>query len=572
MNVETSLMGAVRNRARSWYESVPLDPVDIANGASPTQLLWTVLRADRRVLIRGMIAGTLWFLAIAAAAPVVGLTIDRGVDGGRPLPWLALLAVVGALIAITDAVRHYHASRLYTMAHMRLARTVTAHVVDDPGLDQVRPPGDVASAISNDADRIGGLADTCCRGVGSVVAFVAVSIGLLISSWQIGLLIVVGTPVALLAAAPLWRPLERRNHTAMQVLGTASARAGDALAGLRVANGVGAGPELVRRFEEHSIAVRDATLSARRIEAGWRAIEVGLPGLFLASVLWVGGTSAARGDISAGELIAYLGLATYMAMPVATFVEVGAVLSEARASARRLLDVLHSTNTLPDADDDPAVSVTVPLGMFTAVVGRPALLDAVRASATGQSRGAIRVDGESDRLTWLVSPSDPFLFAGTVASNIAVGAAASRPIDRSVLVSCAVDEFIDSFPDGIDEDVSETGRSLSGGQRQRVALARALHHGAGRLLLIEPTSAVDAATEAVIAPAIARLRRGQTTVVATVSPLLVGAADVVIVVGDDGAELARGTPSVLGDHPALRRLLDGTDDVDTVDASGGRAR
>jgi ABC-type bacteriocin/lantibiotic exporter with double-glycine peptidase domain len=107
---------------------------------------------------------------------------------------------------------------------------------------------------------------------------------------------------------------------------------------------------------------------------------------------------------------------------------------------------------------------------------------------------------------------------------------------------------LDSLPGGLDGELTEKGRSLSGGQRQRVALARALLTDAEVLVLVEPTSAVDAHTEARIATRLADLRRGRTTVVVTASPLVL---DVV----DEVALVAGGRVQVTGRH---RDLMDGT--------------
>ena len=103
--------------------------------------------------------------------------------------------------------------------------------------------------------------------------------------------------------------------------------------------------------------------------------------------------------------------------------------------------------------------------------------------------------------------------------------------------------------------LDERGRGLSGGQRQRVVLARALAADAPVLVLVEPTSAVDAHTEARIAERVAAVRRGRTTVVTTVSPLWLHHADRVVLVEDDRA-IAEGThEELLLDSPAYRRVV-----------------
>ncbi len=106
-------------------------------------------------------------------------------------------------------------------------------------------------------------------------------------------------------------------------------------------------------------------------------------------------------------------------------------------------------------------------------------------------------------------------------------------------------DIVQSLDDGLDGYVAERGRSLSGGQRQRVALARAVLTNAPVLLLVEPTSAVDSHTESRIASRLRAERAGRTTVVVSASPIVLGEADDVILLGEDGTELARGTHAEL---------------------------
>jgi ABC-type multidrug transport system fused ATPase/permease subunit len=128
---------------------------------------------------------------------------------------------------------------------------------------------------------------------------------------------------------------------------------------------------------------------------------------------------------------------------------------------------------------------------------------------------------------------------------------------RAALDTASALDVLESIPDGLDGVVEERGRSYSGGQRQRLALARALLTDSDVLVLVEPTSAVDAHTEARIGQRLARHRRGRTTVVTTVSPLMLRQADEVLLL-EDGLVTARGTHHELlrdPDHPAYRHIV-----------------
>ena len=143
----------------------------------------------------------------------------------------------------------------------------------------------------------------------------------------------------------------------------------------------------------------------------------------------------------------------------------------------------------------------------------------------------------------LVGDHDAALFDGTVADNIAAGRA-DLPDLAAVAAVAAADEVITALPDGAASPVGERGRWLSGGQRQRVALARAVAADPEVLVLHDPTTAVDAATEHRIAARLRSARAGRSTVLVTTSPALLAACDRVVVIRD-GAAAAGGTHAEL---------------------------
>ncbi|MFT4229349.1 MAG: ABC transporter ATP-binding protein, partial [Microbacterium sp.] len=149
-----------------------------------------------------------------------------------------------------------------------------------------------------------------------------------------------------------------------------------------------------------------------------------------------------------------------------------------------------------------------------------ALLD----GAAPASRGA-----EAWRAAVLVAPHRAELFDGTVAWNLG---GADPAAARAALHAAACGDILDALPHGLDTPVGEGGTRLSGGQRQRIALARAYAADAPVLVLHEPTTSVDAATEQVIASRLRGIRAGRTTLVLTASPALLGACDRVVTADD----------------------------------------
>jgi ABC-type multidrug transport system fused ATPase/permease subunit len=155
----------------------------------------------------------------------------------------------------------------------------------------------------------------------------------------------------------------------------------------------------------------------------------------------------------------------------------------------------------------------------------------------------------------LVSEHDPRLFTGRLAGEL--DPTGSAPPDRvpAALHTASAGDVLEALPDGLATEVAERGRTFSGGQRQRLVLARALVADPEILVLVEPTSAVDAHTEARIADRLVAARAGRATVVCTTSPLLLDRADKVALVAD-GRVVAEGTHRELLDtDPRYRAVV-----------------
>ena len=139
----------------------------------------------------------------------------------------------------------------------------------------------------------------------------------------------------------------------------------------------------------------------------------------------------------------------------------------------------------------------------------------------------------------MVSDTGATLFSGPLRRAIDVRARGEEAL-WAALRTASAEDVLDLLDDGLDEEVAERGRSFSGGQRQRLVLARALAIDPEILVLVEPTSAVDAHTEARIARRLREHRAGRTTVITSTSPLMLDAVDVVAFL-EDGQVVATGT-------------------------------
>lgn len=506
----------------------------------------------------------------------------------------------------------------------RLRTALAARLLHPAGVRTDRATGELVSIASGDADTAASAIEARARLVAAGVAIAgATALLVRIDGW-LGLLVLAGTPVVLLVLQGLGPVISRRSEAAQQAAGQSAALATDLVRGLRAIRGIGATASSVDRYRAASRTTLAASLRAATATSGQAAAGVLLSGLFLAVVAGVAGVRAWNGDITVGELITVVGLAQFVAEPLGTLVMGARELAVARGSARRVAEVLaapRAVETTPPADvrarpgadavpdagpDDPAVefvdvhagslrglSLRVTRGHLVAVAGNDPR-DAVgirgllsREQAVPPDAGEVRVGGvpvgavplAELRRRVLVEPHDTDLFAGSVAENLRAhptalttdAPAADRPdpgavpmdrvpVDHPALRASAADEFVAAHPAGLDHPVAHRGATLSGGQRQRLALARCLLADPEVLVLSEPTTAVDAATEARIAAGLRRLRHGgpdvaRTTLALTNSPTLLAAADEVVLVLD-GVVADRGTHAdLVGRRADYRELV-----------------
>lgn len=541
-------------------------------------MLW-VGRQQWRTQVLGMLAGMAWMLAIALVPAAVGKGVDDGIvpgDLGGLVRWSLVLIGLGAICAVTAAIRHYFAVYNWLFASYRGAQ-LTAQGAEraGPALTRTMPSGEVVAVFANDVMRLGGLYDVMGRFSGAVVSYAVVGAILLAASPALGWLVLLGGPVMLASLSLIVRPLQRRQARQREEAGRLTTLGADTVAGLRVLRGIGGEQTFLRRYEQQSAKVRERGFQVAGIQAALDSAEVLIPGIFVVLVTWLGAREAVTGDITAGQLVAFYGYTAFLTMPLQTAIEVVDRGIRAQIAAGKMLRVMAvqpdhdasrpGTAAVP-ADDadlvDPLSGTVIRGGLLTAIVSaRPeessALADRLGRHGPGPHQttwGGTRLDDLSIadvRRHIVVSEPDPRLFTGVLREQL--GGDSDRAVMAALTTASALD-VLDAVADGLDGTVEERGRSYSGGQRQRLALSRALLTDAPVLVLVEPTSAVDAHTEARIAGRLAARRRGRTTVLTTVSPLLLGQADEVVLL-EDGLAIATGTHRELLAHPAYRHIV-----------------
>lgn len=327
-------------------------------------------------------------------------------------------------------------------------------------------------------------------------------------------------------------------------------------------------------FEQHRLdqGSRDTVsmaLRARSLKARLSPLVDIVVGIGTALVLWFGGQLVLASGLSAGSLIVFIWYLGKMYKPMQDFAKLADTYSKAAVGYERIREVLE---TVPEVLDLPLArlaprftgEVTFERVNFSYSAGQPVLTDisfniragqtAALVGPTGAGKttiaaliarlydpdsGMVKIDGRDIReyqqkslrkqISFVLQENT--LFHTTIWENIAYGkpGATRKEILRAAEMA-DVDEFVSRLPAGYDTVVGERGVTLSGGQRQRIAIARAIIRDTPILILDEPSSGLDAASEQMVFAALERLMKGKTTLVIAHRLATVQHADKIIVV------------------------------------------
>ncbi|MFC4018117.1 ABC transporter transmembrane domain-containing protein [Micromonospora sp. GCM10011542] len=593
---------------------IPHPEPGIPDTRGPLRYIWWLARCQTGRVLRGSLVGTAWMIGLAVRPYLVARAIDDGLrtgDGRALALWVAAIVVAGVGLAYLGIMRHRTMTFVREDASARSAELLLRHL---SRIGAVLPrrlaAGEVATVGGSDIGYTSQVLTLTGPGVGAVVAYVVVAVLLWSVAPPLALFVLLGVPVIAVVVGPLLRRLERAEAGYRQQQGELTSRAGDIVAGLRVLAGVGGRGLFARRYAARSQGLLAEGYRVGAVNSWIDASTVAIPGLFLAAVVWLAARMAVTGDITVGQMVAVYGYVATLVVPVWFLLEGSYELIRGRVAARRIADLL---NLVPDGvggpprapADPPGVPVARQPADAPAPAGPADLHDSMTGLTVRAGRLlAVAADDPADAValadrlgryvvsdvTWgdvpltavglaevrariLVADHDSYLFAGTL-RDILAGAGADTgagPIEAALRTSSAED-VVDALPDGLATEIDTRARTLSGGQRQRIRLARALLAEPEVLILVDPTSAVDAHTEARIAERLHAARAGRTTVILATSPLLLGHADTV-------AHLRAGRIVATGSHADLldsdagyRRLVardsDALDRDDPADAQG----
>lgn len=406
---------------------------------------------------------------------------------------------------------------------------------------------------------------------------------MLVIDWRYALVALAVAPVLFWIARHYAGRLRQELRQVRSHEGTLSGVAQEILASVQVVQAFAREPYEDDRFTAHADRSLRASLRANAVQAQFApAMNLAIAAA-TGAIAWYGAASVIRGVLSPGELLIFLAYLRGIATPARQLAKAGRVFGRAAVAVERIAECRAEQPSITDPaearvparcggrvefravrfgyqPDRPVlhdVSFTLQPGRTVALVG---------ATGSGKSTiagliprfydpdaGAVLIDGidlRALRLAWLrrqvtLVLQEPVLFHATIWENIAYGRpGAGRPDAEAAAAAVGIADMIAALPDGFDTLVSERGQSLSGGQRQCIAVARAMLADAPIVILDEPSSSLDAATEQRLMLALQRLTENRAALVIAHRLATVRHADEILVL-DHGRIVQRGSHRVL---------------------------
>jgi len=515
---------------------------------------------------------------------IVDGVIGKGESGLLDGLVLLLLGLQILRVAV-DSVRGYLMSwtgeRIIVDLRVRIAR----HLM---GLSlsyyNDRKTGEILSHVTSDVVQLHSAITQSVLSVLSQVLTLAGGVFVIFTmNWRLATLTLVVAPLVAILAVMSGRRIRTLARAVQDAQGEALGILQESIAEIRTVQAFTRESYETARF---TAGIRKQFEAAIRMDR-WQATIGPFMGFLIFSssiiVLWYGGHLVLDGELTVGELLAFVLYMSIVAGPVGGLANEWSRVQQAFGAADRVFDVLDrepEVRDLPGAKEAPRfggriafdrvrfkygrgpmvlddVSVEIDPGTVVALVGPSGAGKTTFVNLLGRFydpiEGAIRVDGADVRSYTVASlreqiavvPQEPILFGASVRENIRYGRLDATDEEIQAAADAAnATEFVRRLPDGFETLVGERGVKLSVGQRQRVAIARALLRDARILLLDEATSSLDNESEYLVQQALDRLMRGRTTIVIAHRLTTVERADRILVL-EAGRIVEQGTHAEL---------------------------
>jgi ATP-binding cassette subfamily B protein len=555
-----------------------------------------------RLLVMGAILALLFTAsAMLGMGAALRFLVDYGISQGNPnlldSGFALLLGVVGLLAAAAFA-RFYLVSSLGEKLVRDIRRDVFARVMamDMPYFESTAT-GELLSRLTADTQLLQVvLTGTLSTAIRNGLMLMGGLLMLMLTSGKLTAMVLLMIPLVILPIIVLGKKVRYWSREVQSRLAQSNSETEETLYGIHTVQAFSLETYRQERFNDSLDGILTAAMTRIRLRSWLTAIVIGLVFGGIMTVLWMGARDVLAGNISTGELSAFVFYAVVVAGATGALSDIIGELQRAAGAAERVLELLANRPVIaspehpltipqplqgeltfagvqfhyPSRPDQAALenlTLTLAAGEMVALVGpsgagKTTLLQLLQRFYDPQ-QGHIVLDGvdirrftlHDLRRTMAVVPQDAVMFSTTIAENIRYGEIhASEAQIRHAAEQAAALEFIEKLPDGFQSYVGEKGIRLSGGQKQRIAIARALIRNPRILLLDEATSALDAESERLVQVALNNATAQRTTLVIAHRLATVKKANRIVVLNEGKIEAIGSHLELLESSPLYARL------------------
>lgn len=511
--------------------------------------------------------------------------IDTGINGGAGKPYIyrmgGIMVLLGVLGLCCALVCQYLASRasqgvgtvirndlfrhINTFSHSELDRFGTPSLI-------TRITGDVNQVQSAVAMLIRLVVRAPFLVIGAAVMAMTIDLKLSVIFLAVMPLVSLVLYLIMSRSVPFYKVIQKK-------LDKISLITRESLTGARVIRAFSRGEAEEERFGEANEDYAETSMRVGRLSALLNPLTYVIMNLAIAAIVWFGGFRVDSGELSQGQVIAFVNYMTQISLALVVVANLVVLFTKAAACSARINEVFDTVSSIVDGEGgnvqknvpkiefknlsfsysengDNAlenISFSVNVGETVGVIGgtgsgKSTLVNLIPRFYDAE-QGEVLIDGENVKNYKLddlrkkvgVVPQKAVLFSGTIADNLRWGNENATLDDMEKAVSIAqAKEFIDKLPEGFDTEIAQGGRNLSGGQKQRLTIARALTGSPEILILDDSASALDFATDAALRKAIAQNTTNMTVIIVSQRATSIRYADKIIVL-DDGEAVGIGT-------------------------------